>query len=327
MTNVTAATRTATAVSNAALRRRSTLPQVNGTSSAGKPAPARSSAGKRPPKSQGFHSELDRQAVMTGAGGRHADSLKIDYHEANVQIDLSAGGHALLSGELVHELTIDGRPVTSRGEWKSVCTYGDEDGDYLELQLCLTESLRIDRQLFLSRYDHFALLADAVIATGAGRVEHRLRLPVAEKAPAKSDTPTREWQVGPARVFPLWLPQDRVLSAVGDCVQNGGGLNLSYTVGGDGLYLPVVFDWHPRHRRVAADWRTLTVTEPGRVVSPHGAAAHRLRIGKDQLLIYRGLAATHEPRAVLGLHTWFETLIGWFDAKGELEAIMATETE
>ncbi|HEY3966413.1 MAG TPA: hypothetical protein VGM05_17765 [Planctomycetaceae bacterium] len=301
--------------------------QVNGTNAVARPGPARSGAGKRTAKSLSFHSEAEQQALMTGAGARRIDSLKIDYRQPNVYVELSVGGHPLLDGPLVHELTIDGLPVPTGGEWKSVCSYGDEDGDYLELQLFFAESLRIDRQLFLSRHDHFALLADAVIAAGAARVEHHLRLPVAKGTSVKGDGPTREWQIGAARVFPLWLPQDRVLSTAGDCVCNDSILEMSYTVGGAGLYLPVIFDWHPRHRRAAADWRSLTVSEPGRIVSPCGAAGHRLRIGIDQLLIFRGLAATHEPRAVLGQHTWFETLIGRFDSDGELEPIMATEVE
>lgn len=264
---------------------------------------------------------------MFGPGGRRADTLKIDYSLPEVCIEMTTLGQPLLQGSLVSELTIDGKRVEARGAWKAVCSYGDEDGDYLELQMCLTESLRIDRQFFLSRLDHFALLADAVIATGAGRVEHRLRLPVTQGVAFDADSPTREFRVGQSRVFPLWLPQDRVLSAAGDCVEKSGSMEMTYTVGGAGLYLPVFFDWHPRRRRAAADWRTLTVTEPCRVVSPSGAAGHRLRIGPEQLVIYRGLAATHEPRAVLGMHTWFETLFGRFDSDGEFEPLMATEAE
>jgi hypothetical protein len=264
---------------------------------------------------------------MTGAGNRRVDSLRIDYRQPNVTVELAARGRSLLSGSITSELAIDGTMVEARGAWKSVCTYSDDDGDYLELQLCLAGSLRIDRQFFLSRHDQFALLADAVIATGSGRVRHGLRLPVAKEASVTADVPTREWKIGQARCFPLWLPQDRVLSAAGDCNHNDGCLEMSYTVGGPGLYLPVIFDWHPRRRRAAADWRTLTVTEPGRVVSPSGAAGHRLRIGADQLLIFRGLAATHEARAVLGLHTWYETLFGWFQPDGELVPLMATEVE
>lgn len=264
---------------------------------------------------------------MIGADRRRADSLKVVYRQSDVAVDLSVAGEPLLGGSIVTELAVDGRCCVPRGKWDPVCWHSDDDGDYLELQLCLAGSLRIDRQFFLSRRDHFALLADAVIAPGAGRVEHRLRLPLASGLLHESDVPTREWRLGKARAFPLWLPQDRVLSAAGDCCPNDGRLDLTYTVGGPGLYLPLFFDWHPRRRRAAVDWKSLTVTEPGRVISPSGAAGHRLRLGKDQLLIFRGLATSQEPRAVLGQHTWYETVIARFDSDGDLDPLMLTEAE
>ena len=135
---------------------------------------------------------------------------------------------------------------------------------------------------------------------------------------------TRECAVGTARVFPVGLPQDRVLSTPGNCFENSGRLDLSQVAMGHGLYLPVVFDWHPRSRRAPADWRSLTVTEHGRVVSPDSAAGHRLRVGKEQLLIYRSLSDTREARAVLGQHTRYETVIGSIDA-GEMAPIIMVD--
>lgn len=273
------------------------------------------------------NSESAHQATLNGAKGRRADSLKIEYRHPEMGIELWAGAHSLLSGRIKTELIVDRRSITPCGEWESVCWHSDDDGDYLELRLSVGESLRIERQFFLSRDDHFCLVADAVIATGASRVEHRLLLPVPKSARVEADVPTRECVLQPARVFPLWLPQDRIQSAAGACHESDGGLALSYAVAGPGLYLPLMLDWHPRRRRCAVEWRSLTVTEPGRVVSPGEAAGHRLRIGKNQLLLFRGLASSHEPRAVLGQHTWYETLIAKFDSDGDLDPIMATEVE
>jgi hypothetical protein len=327
MNNVTTKTRSAPAVATAAIRRRTNKHSTNGDSKTERLAKPRQAARKRTPNWMDYHREAQKQATMTGTGGTKPESLEIDYSRSDVSLDLSADGYSLLHGPLVSELVVDGRAIETTGEWNSACSYADDEGAYLELQLCLTDSLRIDRQLFLARDHHFLLLADAVVATGATRVDYCLHLPLATGAALKADTTTREWRVGPARIFPLWLPQDRVLSAVGNCIHSESRLDMSYTVGGPGLYLPVVIDWHPRRRRTAADWRTLTVTEPGRVVSPSGAAAHRLRLGTDQLVIFRGLAPTHDPRAVLGMHIWYESLFGWFKRNGVLDPLMATEAE
>jgi hypothetical protein len=122
------------------------------------------------------------------------------------------------------------------------------------------------------------------------------------------------------------LPQDRVLSTSGNCCEKEGHLDLKQETTGRGLYLPVVFDWHPQRRRAPADWRSLTVTEPGRVVGRDGAAGHRLRVGKQQLLVYRSLVATPEARAVLGQHTRYETVIGSIDA-GEMNPIIMVDAD
>ena len=60
----------------------------------------------------------------------------------------------------------------------------------------------------------------------------------------KFDTTTREARLRApgctARVFPLALPQDRVLSTAGSCPQNSvaGSLELRQIVAGRGLFAP-----------------------------------------------------------------------------------------
>ena len=258
--------------------------------------------------------------------GKNADRIDIAFDQLSVECNLAGLGRTLLAGDFQSELVVDGTAVPTVGDWKSACWSSDEDGDYLEVQLFCSDNVRIDRQFLLSRRGHFALFADAVIPAAPAKIEYRLSLPVADGVSVKSDAQTRECGVGSARVFPVGLPQDRVLSTPGNCFENSGRLDLTQVALGRGLYLPVVFDWHPKRRRAAADWRSLTVTELGRVVSPDAAAGHRLRVGKQQLLIYRGLAATQEARSVLGHHTRFETVIGSIDA-GVVAPIIMVETD
>ncbi len=268
---------------------------------------------------------------MQSGSGRRADRMTVIYHSSTVACELSAGGKMLLAGDLNTELVIDGQSVVPQGEWKSVCWHTDDDGDYLELQLCLSDAVRIDRQFLLSRRGRFAVMADAVIAPQAGRIEYHLSLPAAEGVQTKINTSSRETQLRAtgcaARVFPLALPQDRVHSTAGSCLEQHGQLVLTQVGAGRGLFAPLVFDWHPRRRRAAAEWRSLTVTELGKAVGGDCAAGHRLRLGKQQLLIYRSLADTDEARAVLGQHTRYETIVGTFDARGKVTPIMLVEKE
>jgi hypothetical protein len=273
-----------------------------------------------------FHSDSTREASLLAGTATHADRIDIAFHSSAVECHLRARDRALLAGDFQSELVVDGQVVSTAGEWQSACWSSDEDGDYLELQLFCSDSVRIDRQFLLSRRGHFALFADAVVIAGSAKIEYRLSLPVADGISIKSQAPTRECRVGTARVFPIGLPQDRVLSAPGNCRENAGRLDLEQVAPGCGLYLPVVFDWHPRRRRAAADWRSLTVAEQGQVVSPEAAAGHWLRVGKDQLLIYRSLVETREARSVLGQHVRYETVIGSISA-GVMQPIIMVEND
>ena len=122
------------------------------------------------------------------------------------------------------------------------------------------------------------------------------------------DTPTREVQLTMkgfrARAFPLAIPQDRVLSTPHDFSGEDGRLTLKQVADGEGLFAPIIFDWDPARSRGTAQWRTLTVTEDGRVIGGDIAAGHRLKINDLQLLVFRSLKTTGHSRAVLGHHTW-----------------------
>jgi hypothetical protein len=69
------------------------------------------------------------------------------------------------------------------------------------------------------------------------------------------------------------------------------------------------------------------VTESRRVVHEDEAAGYRVRIGDHQVLIYRSLVAGKNSRAVLGLHTWDESVYTRVPNKpGPLEPLVEVET-
>ena len=82
-----------------------------------------------------------------------------------------------------------------------------------------------------------------------------------------------------SRVFPLGIPQDRVNSTPHEFAIEGNEIVLKHVAEGEGLFAPLVFVWHPERTRVDATWRTLTVTEDGKVVGPDIAVGYRLKLG------------------------------------------------
>lgn len=288
----------------------------------------------RPAKSKGrsqrpvTQSDWARFACLRTGWTTDADVLAVAHHRDTPVLELSALGVPLVSGAWEIEVAIDGRPVRLPPEWSCICWFSDADGDYLELQACPARGVTIDRQVLLSRTARFALFADCISARRGARIDYVSRLPVVERAAAKPDRATRECGLKApgvsARVFPLALPAERVMSTPGSFAALDGRLELRQTATG-GLYAPVVIDWHPARRRSYTDWRRLTVSEDGRRLASDIACGHRLRIGGHQLLIYRSLKRSEQPRAVLGHHTLHETVIGRFTPGGGVEPILLVE--
>lgn len=284
-------------------------------------------------------SDWARFAMLRSNWHSHADSLAISHHQPQPLLDVAALGTPVLHGPWAWELQIADAGIEPADEWSCSCWFSDPDADYLELQMKGPGALRVERQVLLSRKDHFLLLADCVRGAqsvlgdandvGEQRIHLRTRLSLAHGVTAEADVPTREIRLKAGkqavRVFPLALVDDRVQSTPHECRIDGGDLVLHQVGQGNGLYAPLIFDWHPDRIRRPALWRTLTVSEAGKPLGKDLAAGHRLQLGKHQLLIYRSFSPIHAARAVLGHHTWHESVVAKFDGHGDVEPIVKVE--
>jgi hypothetical protein len=273
-----------------------------------------------------FQSDESRLACLRGDWSPTANSVLVSHQGRFPALEMALGGTPLFAGDWELDLRIDGRPVEP-AEWTCVCWHSDDDGDYLELQ-SRPAGVRVERQIFLSRTDQFALLSDAILADDdRAKLEILSRLPLAQDCAAFAQTRSRECRLlcggARVRVLPLALNCPRVEAAAGQLGSADGRLELSQ-VGVGGLYAPLVLDWNPRRGRSPASWRRLTVARDGAAVRPSDAAGFLLEIGPAKWLIYRSLAPTLEPRSVLGQHTMYETLVGRF-VSGDLEPLVQVE--
>ena len=293
----------------------------------------------------GFQSDAAAVGLLRSDWGRKSDALALAWppgsergRPAPVGLELRAFGRRLLCGAWGLSLMVDGEPVDVGGDgWACVCHHADFDGGYLELQWAGDSAagpVRVERQAFLSRRGHFAVLSDAVsFPRDLGRgsrgcdaaVEHAQALPLAgtgrKRVTAGVAGDTREARLyggrpdrprQRARAFPLNLPQETHDPADGAVTADDAGVaqdedaarpgSLSAgwltvrSAGRGGLCSPVVLDWHPDREDRRADWRALTVTENRRRLRENEAAAHRLRVGrKHHLLLYRRTDGTDRP--------------------------------
>ena len=273
-------------------------------------------------------SDWGNLGILRASWEKYSDWSCIDYATLSPQVELSAKGHSLLSGKWEFEVKIDGKKDEAKEDWSCSCWHSDKDADYIELELELKSGIVISRHILLSRTDHYAVLADNIFNGMDHRIDYKSRIPLSDGVLVEADVPTRECrlldQKLTCRAFPIGLPADRVLSAAGHFGMENGKLELQQSAEG-GLYAPVVLDWSPARLHDERDWKKLTVCEDGVDLKTSLANAYRLRMAKEQLLMFRSLIPGRFPRSVLGHHTMNETVIGMFDREGEVSPILIVE--
>lgn len=275
----------------------------------------------------GFQSDWAEVACLRNWIGVDSDQVALRHDQEVPVLDVSILGVPLMHGPWRLSITVDGQPVGLSADWTCTCWHSDKDADYIELQLQLDE-IAVDRQILLSRKRHFLIFSD--VLSGAGKTPVTLESEIAlhDDIQGDHDVTTREVRIHgndlKARVFPLGLDQDRIMSTPGSCSVEDGRLYVTQQ-GEGGLYAPVMIDWHPDRQSDPCDWTRLTVTESRAIVTPNIAAGFRIRTGLQQLLIYRSLQETEIPRAVLGHHTANETVVARFSNGGQVNPIVLVE--
>lgn len=239
---------------------------------------------------------------------------------------VQALGEPLLEGMWRSRILRNGKTQPVAGEWSCVCWQTDPVGDYFEMQVPLVGGGHVERQIFVSREDHFCVLAEAVSGVPRGRFDYEMRLPLVPGWSRVAERTTRDVRLHKdgqiVRVFPLTLPAYRVDGTHSEFEVESQSIHLKQAIEGTGWYGPLVLDWSPERTDAPAQWRGLTVSEEGRVVPPDQGAAYRLKVGSSQWLIYRALARSEEARCFLGHQTRYEMVLGSVDQKGDVTPLM-----
>jgi len=291
--------------------------------------PARGRKQIRSPRIPAVQSDWARLAILRSQWAIDADQVAITHHETHPKLHLACLGHSIISGDWKLQIRLQGRTLHGDQDWSCVCWNSDGDVDYMELQATYGDAVRVDRQIMLSRKQHFLILADSVQGPTGQRLKYTSRLPLVPDTECSSDTDTRECQLRTAgarvRVFPLGLPQDRLYSADGELTANGEVLELSHT-GQHGLYAPLVLNWNPDQRMARPTWRPLTTTQSRQILGPADSAAYRIQLDSQQWLLYRRIQASQQLQTVLGLHTGHETVIAEISRRGQIKPLLQVES-
>lgn len=258
-----------------------------------------------------------------------SDQICLNSGQGTVELLISALGLPVFSGKWATSIRVAGEAITLNDEWNTLCWYNEEEGDFIELRN-QAGPVTLDRQIYLSRNDHLAILADTISCEENTPLEMTWSLPLAEKWKARKDSATRAFQLKQQRhvvnCVPLSLPSTPVEQAAGTFSVHSDELHFQQT-GQHRFSQILLLEWSPARAGQPADWNPLTITEARQVLSPETAFASRCRIGDGQWLYLRNLDYNGQPRAVLGLHTDAETIIGEFPSSGEVEKLVEVQFE
>ncbi|MEY3458495.1 MAG: hypothetical protein RL215_1652 [Planctomycetota bacterium] len=278
-----------------------------------------------------WQSDDGRVAVLRSSARADADVVIVDWHAGTVQLQVYAAGVRIFSGPWHWSARLNDEQVVGPAAWKCSCWFDDPECVFLELEADCGNGLQGVRQLMLATHERFLMLTDSVTAgTAEPRLQLTTALPFSEGVVVEPHPVTREMLLsrGPAqlRLIPAWLDDDRVQHTFGQCQAHDGQLESS-APGSGGVTLPLAIDWHPQRVAEPADWARLTVTEARRYTGMHEASGFRIRTGSFQLLLYRSLMTGRDSRAVLGLHTWDETVYTRVPGrKTPMEPLVSVET-
>jgi hypothetical protein len=268
-------------------------------------------------------------AVLRPDWSPTAQRLTASYGGRRVAIELSVDTKCLWSGIWELDVRFNDRPLEPLADWEQTCWVSDDDVDYLELELQLSEEVTVQRHVLLGRDDRFVFLADAVLGIQPGTIEYRGTLPTECLSVFQAQRETREGtlSVGSrarARVLPLALNEWRAAASRGNLQAGPGGLELTQTAQGECLFAPLFIDLDVRRLRKEVTWRQLTVAHEREITPSDVAAGYRVQAGKSQWLIYRSLAAP-DIRTVLGKNLMTEFLVAHFHSDGQVEALLEIE--
>ena len=295
-----------------------------------------------------FNSEWAELAVLQTDWSSRAARLTVAYSGPTVRIELQSDREILFGGTWELEVRADGVLAQPRGSWSEVCWVSDADCDYLELELELSGSMRVQRQILLSRKDQFVFLADAMLGVEPSDLTYRGRLPLATGITVRPATETRELTLlgkkPRAVVLPLALPEWRADPRGGELTGSGaseagaGATNgeigstseivLSQSAHGRRMFAPLWIDLSAKRirnqDRDPLTWRQLTVGEQRQILPRDEAVGYRVQCGKRQWLAYRSLA-TPGNRTLLGVNLSTDFFVGRFGSDGETESIVEVE--
>ena len=93
------------------------------------------------------------------------------WSDQSLAIELNVGGKTIWSSHWDVAVRIDGRTLLPTDSWSTTCEAVEEGGYYLEIELSLTENMRLQRHFLLCQKEKLLLLADSILPQYEDNIE------------------------------------------------------------------------------------------------------------------------------------------------------------
>ena len=271
------------------------------------------------------HSEWAEFAILRSHWTPKSPYIGVAFDHSRLKSELGIGRDVIWCGETVPDIRVDNKPLQIESEWEELCWLSDKEVDYLELEVRLSGTWKLQRQILLAREDGFALFADVVIGgRRPSKIDYFRPLPLSDELKWSPEDETSEVFIRRKRglgcMMPLALNEWRQDRNHGEF--DGSGLRQRLV--GTGLYAPLFIDLEAKRLRKPRTWRQLTVGDQLHLVRRDEAAGFRVQIGKQQWVIYRSMNGTAN-RTFLGQNVINEFLVARFLSDGEIETLIEIE--
>lgn len=251
-------------------------------------------------------------ATMRSDWSRTAVRVACSFADSQSRAEIDCQGRRLLEGTWQAHVAIDGRPLEPISPWTETLWFTDEEVDYLEWSMDLSDGWNLQRQFLLCRESKLVFIADAVLGDRPAQIDYRLEWPLAAGVQGSAAEETHEWKLnGPkplAYVLPLSFPEWRAAPWQGELRADSGMLTASSRQTGDSLYMPLLLATDRKLLSRPLTWRRLTIAENLEVVPRDMAAGYRVQFGGRHWLFYQALSRKGN-RSLLG-----QNVAGWFFA-------------
>ncbi|MBQ5367152.1 MAG: hypothetical protein IIU43_06720, partial [Thermoguttaceae bacterium] len=132
----------------------------------------------------------------SGRAGKGALALNVDF---------SKDGDPLLEGKWTTEITVDGRPILTSGEWTTACEEFDDSYAYVERTVAFEDGRRFSRRFLFAYNEALLLIFDEIDGSDSDRENiptwrYKSALPIVSALTLLQNAESREITVGTTSV-------------------------------------------------------------------------------------------------------------------------------